>query len=91
MGRHSSRPEVVDEGLGLGTFGIRRVVDPDDEFATEEWLSWDHQDNGFTWREYPGSSGFTTARRDVAESIVAAYGLGWEDATQRATIPPLGS
>jgi hypothetical protein len=87
MGRHSSPPEVVDD---YNHFGIRRVVDPDDEFAREEWLAYG-PDDSLVWKEYPGSSGWTTGRRSVADAVLWAYTLGYEDAGDRVSVRPLGS
>jgi hypothetical protein len=91
MGRHSTAPEVRYAGDGTETFGVHRVLDPDDEFATEQWLAYDRQDGGFAWREYPGDSGCVFSDHKVAEFVVWAYRLGYEDAADRVRIVPLGS
>ena len=93
MGRHSSKPEVVKWSVDHSgeNFGVRRVLDPDDEFAAEQWLAKGQFDDELTWREYPGDSGWTTRRYSEAVAVCAAYCLGYDDASVRATIPPLGS
>ncbi len=90
MGRHSTPPEVVPEPYGLGFYGIRRVLDPDDEFATEQWLSAAFDDE-FTWKEYPGSSGLLFPSEQAAEQALRVYRLGYEDAAGRASVPWLGN
>lgn len=89
MGRHSSIPQVED--LGGFYWHITRVLDPDDEFAQKQVLSTDG------WVDYVDDTTLDDydliwfEGRADASNALAAYILGFEDATSRASRAYLGS
>jgi len=94
MGRHSSRPEASPIPGTTSWVHITRVVDPDDEFAETQWLSrvWQPEVEGdhYTWSPNLGDR-TVEVRPEVASMLLRMYQLGYEDAAERCTIPPLGS
>lgn len=95
MGRHSTAPEVqaISDGFqDLGGYHITRVVDPDDEFARTEWLAWDRSGaEEYVWSDVLSDRTLQFSSRGDAERLCRAYRLGWEDASDRVRVPPLGS
>ena len=97
MGRHSSKPEataISDGYQNLGGYHITRVVDPDDEFARTEWLSYSQsfeQDQSFVWSDVLGVRTVQFGRESEALWALRCYMLGYEDASDRVRVAPLGS
>lgn len=95
MGRHSSKPEVqaiTDGYQNLGGYHVTRVLDPDDEFARTQWLSYGEVNTyPLEWRDSLGEYTVEFLDRGVANVVLAAYELGYEDCGDRVSAAPLGS
>ena len=94
MGRHSSKPEASAIPGTTSWVHITRVVDPDDEFAETQWLSYSQsfqQDQSFVWSNVLSDRTVTFGRQSEAQWALRCYELGYEDASDRVRVSPLGS
>lgn len=88
MGRAFSRPEVVDEN---GEFRIVRVADPDDEFATRQYLTlvtWanDYPNQRFGWEDESIVIPWASPNMHTAHAVLGAYEQGIEDAESASIV-----
>jgi hypothetical protein len=89
MGRSYSAPMVVPDSEGSSVCNILRTMDPDDEFATPQWLTWSYssgdEDPYLYWCPYLTDRVWEGVQ-SRAYAMVLAWRVGHEDGIDAAVL-----